>query len=96
MNKNDFIKMSKEERSSTIGNYKTKCLCDDCPTYNDCARGRRELLYCLTERSLFCIKGEGGCICPSCPVTAQIGLTQEYYCIIGSEETAKKSSPINI
>lgn len=62
-----------------------ECICPQCPTYTPCARDAQELLYCVTGRSPRCITEDLGCICPSCPVTAEIGLEHLTFCILGSE-----------
>ena len=60
-------------------------ICPGCPTYTNCARDVQELLYCVVGRSARCITEDLGCICPSCPVTAEIGLEHLTFCILGSE-----------
>ncbi|UCE96996.1 MAG: DUF2769 domain-containing protein [Candidatus Bathyarchaeota archaeon] len=77
--------MGEEERMKAIETKKEICVCGGCPSYNDCAREKKELLYCALGKSATCITDEAGCICPNCPVTEQMGLTHDYFCTKGSE-----------
>ena len=56
-----------------------KCVCPGCPSYNDCLRGESTVLFCAREKSS-CEISEQGCICGGCPITAEFGLTNYYYC----------------
>ncbi len=62
-----------------------KCICMDCPTYNDCMKQKMEGLFCSKGKSL-CKIGETGCICGECPVTNEYDLARLYYCLIGAEK----------
>lgn len=77
--------MTEVERMKTIKSYKTLCICSNCPTYNGCAQEKGELLYCIIGKSPKCITEELGCICPACPITEKIELTNEYFCTKGTE-----------
>ena len=77
--------MAEEERMKMIEANKSLCTCPDCPTYNECAQEKGELFYCALGKSPTCITKELGCICPSCPITEKMGLTNEYFCIKGTE-----------
>ncbi len=77
--------MKKEEIKKMIEKNKQLCICGGCPSYNDCAKGKKELLYCATGKSPSCIKEEKGCLCPTCPITPMIGLKNAYYCLKGTE-----------
>jgi hypothetical protein len=81
-----IAKMSEEEKMKAIEGKKKMCTCPDCPSYNDCAKDNNELLYCALGKSPSCITKESGCICPSCPVTDQMGLTRDYFCTRGNEK----------
>lgn len=69
---------------------KKKCVCASCSSYNECAARKRELLFCLLGNSRDCNLDELGCICPNCPVTAELDLKNTYYCTQGSEKEMRK------
>lgn len=78
--------LSDEERMKAIEEKKPMCICAKCPSYNDCAKGKNELLYCATGKSPECITEEKGCICPTCPLTEAMDLKNGYFCTKGSEK----------
>jgi hypothetical protein len=80
-----MTKMSQQEITSMIEANKKLCICPECPTYTDCARKQKELLYCAVGKSPSCITEEVACICPTCPITEQLGLTHMYFCTKGTE-----------
>ncbi len=60
------------------------CICGKCPTWFACGES---WAYCLMESGKSkCITVEKGCDCPACPVQDQLGFTNEYYCIKGSNQ----------
>jgi hypothetical protein len=63
-----------------------KCICEPCPTYNECMRADESLLFCITGKAVNCTFEKKGCICPTCPVTKILGLKKAYYCIKGTEQ----------
>ena len=63
-----------------------KCICERCPTYNECMRADESLLFCVRGKSLTCTFEKKGCICPTCPVTAALHLKKFYFCIRGTEQ----------
>jgi hypothetical protein len=65
------------------------CTCPTCPTYNRCAKNANEIFFCGTGRSFMCISEEKGCICPSCPVTRELGLKYTFFCTKGAEKTIR-------
>ena len=73
----DLKKMTEEHRG--------RCICEPCPTYNECMRAGDELLFCLTGTSPECTFEKKGCTCPACPVFLALGLRKAYYCIKGPE-----------
>ncbi len=79
-----------EEVRNLIEENKKKCVCAKCPSYNDCAARKRELLYCLVGKSRECQLDELGCICPDCPVTVELDLKNLYYCTRGSEKEMRR------
>jgi hypothetical protein len=72
-----------------ISDNRAKCICDPCPTYNECMRADSSLLFCVLGKSQNCTFDKKGCVCLGCPVKPALGLTRAYYCIRGSEEEQK-------
>jgi hypothetical protein len=71
--------------------FEIVCVCPNCPTYNDCSKGKSELLYCLHGKSQQCAFDEEGCSCPDCPVALDLELKFEFYCSRGSEKDLRES-----
>ena len=70
----------------SVAEYADKCICDSCPTYNECMRADAGLLFCFTGKAASCSFEKKGCICPNCPVHRAFGLTRSYFCIRGTEQ----------
>ncbi|HDR73021.1 MAG TPA: DUF2769 domain-containing protein [Methanoculleus sp.] len=81
--------MSDEERAAAVENLRSMCICPTCPTYNECAKKKDELLFCATGKSFMCIHFEKECLCPGCPVTRELGLNNMYFCTRGSEKAQR-------
>ena len=79
-------KMTEKQRMKIIKENMALCICLDCPTYNQCAQKKGELFYCVLGRSSTCITKESGCICPACPLTEKMGLTNQFFCTRGTEK----------
>lgn len=63
------------------------CSCPGCPSYNECAKGKAEVLYCAGEiGKSACEYQKNGCICGACPVHTEFALESGYYCIQGSAD----------
>ena len=82
--------MSDEEREKALEQNKPNCICPACPSYNQCAKGKGELLYCAFGKSPECITDLKGCNCATCPITAMMGLSNEYYCTKGTEKQQRE------
>jgi len=68
-----------------------KCSCPNCPSYNECAKGKTESLYCAGDNGKSaCSYQMNGCICGSCPVHKEYNLTSGYYCMHGSADEIDK------
>jgi len=80
-----MAKMAGDELKNTIAPLMARCICGKCPTYNDCTRGKKEILFCVNGKT-GCAMTKKACLCPACPVTAILGLKHGYYCIRGSEK----------
>lgn len=58
------------------------CVCANCPSYNDCAKEKNELLFCSPEVGPgVCEYKMNGCICGPCPIHREYNLDSGYYCI---------------
>lgn len=61
-----------------------KCICSGCPTFDDCAKGKTERLYCSKEVGKSdCELKMNGCTCGVCPVHNENELQSGYYCMHG-------------
>jgi hypothetical protein len=78
-----------QDTTPTIAQYRVKCICTTCPTYNECMRADDQLIFCLTGKSPTCTFDKKGCLCPACPVAKDLHLKSSYYCIRGSEQEQK-------
>ena len=83
----DVMELSESERNKKIEEYKGSCICPTCPTWNKCAENANEKLFCVTGKSLDCIKELKGCMCPTCPlaISLDVGKIYNSYCLYGSE-----------
>ena len=64
-----------------------RCFCPKCPSYNECAKGKIERLYCAGEiGKSSCQYKMNGCLCGGCLVHRENGLKAGYYCIKGSAD----------
>jgi hypothetical protein len=79
-----WARMSDANKKRLEKQRKEKCLCPTCPTYANCAKEKSELVFCFEVKSS-CIKISKGCHCPGCPVKADFGSTNIYYCLNGTE-----------
>lgn len=89
-----MAKMPKDELMKAIEENNKLCTCPVCPTYNNCAKTGKELLFCASGKSFMCISENKGCICPACPITDAIGLKHTAFCIKGSEKAQRYESAI--
>jgi hypothetical protein len=81
--------MSPEDRAEMVENLKQRCPCPECPSYNECAKNAKETLFCATGKSFMCISEEKGCICPTCPVSEEMWLKNQYFCNRGDEKAQR-------
>ncbi len=82
-------KMSQSDAFKTVASLKSKCICTGCPTYNDCAKKANESFFCYIGGSFICISKENACMCPSCPVTSEVGLKNKFFCTRGSGKSQR-------
>jgi hypothetical protein len=85
----DLAKLPKDEMAKAVEAEKNKCTCGSCPTYTKCAKKAGEIFFCWTGKSFMCIDKDNGCICPTCPVTADLGLKYKSYCLRGAEKAQR-------
>lgn len=64
-------------------NYQN-CICNGCPTHNECMKEKKEKLFCSRGKSQCKIEKQG-CICGECPVASKYNLNKLYYCVNGAE-----------
>jgi hypothetical protein len=81
--------MSPAELNREVEKFKGLCNCPKCPTHNKCAKNAQERLFCINGKSFMCITEEKGCICPACPVTAEFGLKNKFFCMKGAEKAQR-------
>lgn len=81
-----MAQMSSEQVAEAMKKRRSMCTCGSCPTYNDCTRSKNQLLFCAVGKSEGCTLEMKGCVCPTCPVAADMGLTHSYFCARGSEK----------
>jgi hypothetical protein len=61
-----------------------KCLCPNCPVYNECMEKNKELLFCARGQST-CEFEKWGCKCDKCLVANDYNLVGLFYCEKGAE-----------
>lgn len=65
----------------------SQCNCGSCPSYNQCARGKKEGLFCAKEQGKStCTFKQNGCVCGECPIFKNYHLKTGYYCMNGSAD----------
>lgn len=55
------------------------CICTMCPSYNECMKKNKELLYCARKKSR-CKFDKKGCLCGGCKVYQKYNLSGGYFC----------------
>jgi len=75
-----------KDRETLITGNRARCICEPCPTYNECMRAAETLVFCLAGKAENCTFVKKGCLCPTCPVRKDLGLQKSYYCIRGTEQ----------
>jgi len=60
-----------------------KCLCPECPVYNDCIKNKDELLFC-SKGATDCKIEKWGCRCFKCPIQSDYQLVGLFYCEKGA------------
>lgn len=74
----------KGERQKIIAEYRERCICDRCPSYNECMNAEEIRLFCVTGKAEHCsFPDDRGCLCKACFVTESLGLKKTYCCIRG-------------
>ncbi|TAJ45598.1 DUF2769 domain-containing protein [Methanofollis fontis] len=81
--------MPPAEQKAMVDRLKSMCTCASCPSYTSCAKNGNELIFCATGKSFMCIPTEKGCICPTCPVAAEMGLKYSFFCTRGAEKAQR-------
>jgi aldose sugar dehydrogenase len=60
-----------------------KCLCPECPVYNECMKENNELFFCSRGEST-CEFEKWGCKCSKCPIESEYKLVGLFYCEKGA------------
>jgi aldose sugar dehydrogenase len=60
-----------------------KCLCPQCPVYNECMDDRNEYFFCSLGHAR-CVFEKWGCKCPDCPIERDYNLVGLFYCEKGA------------
>jgi len=60
-----------------------KCICMDCPSYNECMKSGMQGLFCARGKT-DCELERRGCICSQCPISRAYQLFGGYYCAVGT------------
>lgn len=81
--------MTPADQAKWVESTKALCICPGCPTYTNCAKNNKELLFCWHGKSFMCIDKEKGCLCPTCPVTKVAGLKNTNFCTRGGEKAQR-------
>lgn len=87
----ELNQLNAEEHAGKLKELEPDCVCPTCPSYNECAKGKQENIFCVTGKSDGCITMELGCLCPTCPLAQKygIGVMYNFYCHRGTESEQK-------
>jgi len=78
-------KMNSSDRKKFIADLSSECICHECPTYTNCARESKELLFCLLGKTR-CPVDERICLCSQeCSIYKKYDLKLSFYCSRGKE-----------
>ncbi len=78
--------MSEKQLNRLIDVQKKRiCICQNCPTYNQCMAENNEALFCILGKAN-CTVDLGECLCSQCPSHSNFELKHESYCVEGSEK----------
>ncbi|MCE5215340.1 MAG: DUF2769 domain-containing protein [Methanobacterium sp.] len=88
---NQLNDLSENDKEEEIKKLQKDCVCPICPTYDQCAKDKSEIIFCITGKSS-CIEQEKGCMCPTCPFASKykIGVLHNFYCIRGRDLEQRK------
>ncbi len=62
-----------------------KCICMNCPSHNECMKGKMEGFFCAKDKAT-CEFDKVGCVCGECPITGEFQLSGGYWCEAGIAE----------
>ena len=85
------LNLTPEERQMIVEKRKEQCICDLCPTFQECmgkGEGKEGFAFCTLGKS-DCIEKEVECLCSTCPLSREMGLAYSFYCTRGSETQQK-------
>jgi len=85
----EIMKVNLEQARKMENMANSMCNCPACPTYRNVFKKGEDddyMSYCfVTSGKSMKIAKEKQCICPNCPVFAQMKLTRLFYCTRSSE-----------
>ena len=70
-------------RKKTALKKQSGCICEPCPSYNECMRAEENILFCVNGKTKDCMLDRKGCLCPSCP-EQPADCRDVYYCVSGT------------
>lgn len=70
--------MKKPENNEKNDN---RCICPNCPLFNDCAEDKKERAFCSKTISSCIKENTGPCICGGCPLYLENNLAGGYFCL---------------
>ena len=68
-----------------------KCICNACPTYNECMQSGKLGVFCSAGDEIRCFENEQGCNCQDCTVSSDFDFSTVYHCKEGSADRQMES-----
>jgi aldose sugar dehydrogenase len=82
----EVFKVGNIERDLKVPNTEQnaqKCLCPECPVYNECMEEKDELFFCARGKAT-CEFEKWGCKCAKCQIESEYNLVGLFYCEKGA------------
>jgi hypothetical protein len=64
-----------------------QCICNACPSYNECMRGEVLGVFCSLGDAGSCVQNIETCNCQECSISSEFNFSSEKHCEIGSAES---------
>ncbi|MGB9979942.1 DUF2769 domain-containing protein [Methanobacterium sp.] len=68
-----------------------KCICNACPTYNECMQTGKLGVFCSVGDEVRCFENEQGCNCQDCTVSSDFDFSTVYHCKDGPADRQMQS-----